>query len=985
MKKLLVLLSILLISTLAFGQAETTGRVTGNVVDEDGQPVVGALVSAMSPALLGERQQKTNERGEFLFALLPVGPYTVSISAPGMKTMDFNFRLNLGTTVPLNVTMQAGQDIVEEITVFGTATRFESTEGGENFNLETTVEELPIQSRRLEAIAFNAPNMTSGPNSTPRIAGANAFDTVVLLDGAEISDPLFGGGTGVYIEDAIEEVQVLTSGVSARYGRFQGGVLNAITKTGGNELTAAVRFEYQNQDWNSLTPYDEERDFQKADDLDWKAMATVGGYIMKDRLWFFGAGWYQPETTSNRTTRANQTYTRTDDEERYQYKLRGAITPNHVIDASYLEFEANVINYAGLPAGDALFATNGKRSDPRDMTTIAYQGVLGPAVFLDVMYTKKDVAIQSGGNPNAGTPIYDADEFNFYHNMWWDQTDDDLRNNETVGANLTYSFVTESFGSHTFEAGAQHLESTTGGANRQSGTGYNLLAWAPPRIYGPDSFVVMEQEPDGSFTPIVHGDGQVHFNLWPGMWTRLWVALPVGGEQQIDYDALYVQDSWEIGSFRIDAGLRYEAYSGNGPQQTDLVDYSSIAPRLGVTYNINQDWQVQAMWGHYQGRFNDKYAQGASGVGSAPSYTLSTYIGPECPDCTGDQLDPLVTDESNWAGITAYDSPGFPTVVLDPDLESGYAQDFNFAVKRALPNNTGTIELRYTNRSFKDLVDDYVGGDYMNTVDVIVDGTSFGSFDQEVWANSPEARRDYEAMTLTWDYRPNVTWNVGGNYTWSALEGNYTGEGTNTPASGSAIGDYPLITPQANAAPNGYLPGDTKHRIRAWANYRFDFERWGGLTLGGLFRYSSGTPYAHAVGSRDRWVDNQNANQDLDSTFTYFFEPRGSHRFNGSWAFDFSARYQVQVWKDLNAWLKLNVVNALDRDTLITFDTGVTVIESSIGVVDLNGDPVMSGGSQLMVDVPVGYSLPSSYGKRTGGGDYQTPRTYLLTWGLSWK
>ncbi len=976
MKKTLVFLSILLISALVFGQAETTGRITGTVTDEDGQPVVGALVTAQSPALLGERQQKTSARGEFLFALLPVGPYRVSISAPGKKTMDFTFQLNLGKTVPLNVTMQTGQDIVEEVTVFGTATRFETTAGGENFNLDTTVEELPIQGRGLESIAFNAPNMASGPNSTPRIAGANAFDTVVLLDGAEISDPLFGGGTGVYIEDAIQEVQVLTSGVSARYGRFQGGVLNAITKTGGNEFTATVRLEYNNDDWDSVTPYDKKKNTKIYNDTHYTALGTFGGYVLKDRLWWFFAGWYEPSSSSSRTTRAGQSYATTSSEDRYQYKLTGAITPDHVIDVNYLDFSSDTSNYAGLPAGDLNFAKNGTRSDPRDMTTVSYQGVLTPSLFLDMMYTKKNAAISGGGNPNAGTPIYEGREFRFYHNMWWDATDKDIRNNETYNANLTYTYPTDGWGNHTFEAGAQSITSTTGGSNRQSATGFNYVTWAA-------GFIVTDTNGD----PIVHPDGEVHFNLVPNTSSRLWVALPFKGEQSIDYTAAYLQDSWEIGKWRVDLGLRWEDYSGDGPLATNLINYNSLSPRLGVTFNINQDWQVQASWGHYQGRFNDSYAQNASGIGNAPRKTLANYSGPNCLNCTGDQLDPLVTNESNWGPTVGYNSPEFPTTILADDLESGYAQDVNFSVKRALPNNTGTVEVRYTNRSFHRLVDDFIGGDVAKVIDVTLDGTSFGKFDQTVWANTNLAKRDYQAITMTWDYRPNVTWNLGGNYTWSTLTGNYTGEGTNTPASGSAIGIYPLVTPSV-ATPTGYLPGDVRHRIRAWGAYRFDFNRWGGLTLGSIFRFASGSPWAHAAGGSKRWVDNPAMLQDRESTYTHYFEARGANTFNSSWAIDFSARWQIQIWKDLSAWLKVNAINVLDRDNLVTYKTSVERVTSEVEVVDLQGHPLVDASgnpTHETTDQTIGYKKEAGYGAATGRGDYLTPRTYLITIGLTWK
>ncbi len=950
MRKLALIFLILLIPALALGQAQTTGRVSGNVVDENGQPVVGAIVTVESPALLGERQARTNERGEFLFGLLPVGPYRVVVSAPGKKTMDFSFPLTLGQTVPLNVTMIEGQDLVEVVNVLGTQTRMETTANGENFNLNTMVEELPLNDRRIEELAFNAPNVTPGPNSTPSIAGAPSFDTTVLLDGAEISDPNFGGAPTLYIEDAVEEVQVLTSGISARYGRFQGGVLNAITKTGGNEFTASVRLEYENDDWNSQTPHD--AGLPQADDLSWTAMGTVGGYVMKDRLWFFLAGWYQPSTSESDSVGIDswtRSYTSETEQERYQYKMRGAIAPEHVLDVNYLEYDQTTSNYEAFPAGDLLGL--GLRSDPREVYTAAYQGVLNDSLFVDAQWSKKDVSIASGGDPTGGIPYWEATQDLTYHNHWFDASDPSIRNNETFGAALTYNFVSESYGAHTLEGGFQMLESETGGENRQSPVGFALLDWVE------SVFSRLDENGNPRYNILSVADGGDY---------ELWEALPLGGSAFINYDAFYVQDSWEIGSWRVDAGLRWEQYDNEGPLPVQTVDFNDISPRLGVTYNIDNDWQVMATWGKYVARLHDGQINNSTGVDSAPMIIYVDYVGPTIMDADGATIDAAISNTDNWATVAGYTSPVFPTTVVDPDLGAPYAQDLNLAVKRALPNNTGTVSLTYTRRVFKDLLDDFTGGDYQNIIDVEFDGTLFGSFDQKVWTNNPDAIREYDGIVLTVDYRPNTTWSIGGNYTWSRTWGNYEGEGVGQPGNGSVLGDYPNSIPMATAAPTGYLQGDTPHRARLWGNYRFDFSRYGSLTLGGLLRFSSGTPYSLARNVRV-WNDDPAALDDLSERYPHFFDStRGAHRFNSSWALDFSARYQVQVYKDLSAWVKLSAVNILDRDELISHNTSI--------IVDTNDD-----------GVPIGYSLGSRFGQSISAGDYQNPREWLLTVGASWK
>ncbi len=418
----------------------------------------------------------------------------------------------------------------------------------------------------------------------------------------------------------------------------------------------------------------------------------------------------------------------------------------------------------------------------------------------------------------------------------------------------------------------------------------------------------------------------------------------------------------------MDAGLRHEAYDSEGPMPTQTVDFSDISPRLGVTYNINNDWQVMATWGKYVARLHDGQINNSTGIGSAPRITRQWYIGPEHLDVTGDVIDAAIADPANWALTTEYKSPEFPTTVLDPDLQSPYAREMNFAVKRALPNNTGTVTLTYTHRTFEDLIDDFKGGAYQHTVEIDPDGDGTPDlFDQKVWANNPNAIREYDGLALTFDYRPNTTWNIGGNYTWSRMWGNYEGEAGNQPGIGSALGDYPNSIPVAAASPTGYLAGDTPHRARIWGNYRLDFERYGTLVLGGLFRYSAGTPYSIQDGSVDVWVDDPAAHNDAGTTYRHYFDStRGAHRFNSVYALDFSARYQIRVFKDLDAWAKLSFVNVLNLDRLVTWRTRVNAI------TDDNG-------------VPIGYEEASGFGQATGRANYQVPRTVELTLGASWK
>src|SRR6202008_497175 len=105
--------------------------------------------------------------------------------------------------------------------------------------------------RTLQGITTLSPGVSENTPNTIQVVinGAFAFDNVFMLNGVDVNDNLFGSPQKLFIEDAIEETQVLTSGITAEYGRFTGGVVNAITKSGGNTFSGTYRANLQNPSW----------------------------------------------------------------------------------------------------------------------------------------------------------------------------------------------------------------------------------------------------------------------------------------------------------------------------------------------------------------------------------------------------------------------------------------------------------------------------------------------------------------------------------------------------------------------------------------------------------------------------------------------------------------------------------------------------------------------------------------------------------------
>lgn len=955
MRRLAIVAIALLAPALALAQSETTGTVTGTIMDADGAPIAGALVAIEGTTLQGERSLKTDERGRFTAALLPVGNYRVVFTAPGKKSYEISFPLGLGKTVDLPIKLETGQDLEETVVVYGDTSPLETTEKGENFSYSGLIDELPVFDRDIGQVALLAPNVIEGPTpGTIQIAGAPSFDSNVLLDGSEISDPFFGDSRPLFIEEAVEETQVLTGGVSARYGRFTGGVVNAITKSGGNQFDGTVRVDLENQSWNAKTPFGEDQ----ADELGKTFSATLGGYLLKDRLWFFLAGRQFDADTAKTPTVLGDSFVEQREDDRVQLKLKGAITANHVIEGSYLRSRLtdtpdDILN--SLPAAEARAVSPGSET-PRDIYVLSYQGVLSQNAFLDVQGTVLKEDSIRGGDPALGSAWTSA--LGVFNNSLFNRTDRDVRDNETLGASLTWILGTENAGTHTLEGGAQYVNSRVEGWNLQSPTDFTLRDFSELAAL------------DGNGNPLFGEDGDLLFTLFSQDAFRFNAVIPPGLDPvtEIENTALYLQDTWEFGNWRLDAGLRWEQYDNNGPLATQNFDFSRVSPRLGVTYNITPDWQVQGTYGRYVAQFSQNHFNSAQGVQSAPRF-VDFYLGPDLVEVDRATIESALANPDYWLPFLYFGTENDANVIV-PGTESSYADDFNFAVKRAM-GRSGSWSLTYTHRAFRNLLDDYFGGDGPDGWVTVVDPKSGFEFevDQIRWQNNPDAERVYDAVTLAFDYRPGIKWNLGGNIVWSQLQGNYEGEAGNQPGIGSQEGDFASSTYPSTLEPYGRLAGDVPWRARLWGNYRFDFGRAGNLNLGAIGRYSSGFNYSLGA-FVDYPIDDPNSANDwfllglIPGSYTYTFGERGSERFDDWWALDLSARYQIPFYRDLSGWIKLAIENVTNEAAQVTGD--------------ITGDAILGPGG-----IPAGFQPGPLFSQALSERDYQTPRSYLLSVGVT--
>src|SRR5215470_962600 len=282
-------------SSAVFGQSQiTTGTVQGDVLDEKGGSVAGASVEAKNLDTNFIQTESTNTDGHFVFLSLAPGRYTLTINKQGFATViQQNVNLTVGQTINIPVTLKisaiAQQIVVTEVPVVE-VTKTESASTLDELSVATT----PVLGRKFEDLLTLTPgvSITQGPDGDEiNINGQRGIFNNISLDGGDYNNGFFGeqmGGQRAAIDitlEAIKEFQIVASGANAEFGRTAGGVVNVITKSGTNNWHGSA-FEYFRTEGLTAAASDGMplTDFHRE-----QFGGSVGGPIIKDKLFYFGA------------------------------------------------------------------------------------------------------------------------------------------------------------------------------------------------------------------------------------------------------------------------------------------------------------------------------------------------------------------------------------------------------------------------------------------------------------------------------------------------------------------------------------------------------------------------------------------------------------------------------------------------------------------------------------------------------------------------
>ena len=915
---LLITLSVL-VAVAGFAQTSTTGAIEGKVTDGSGAPLPGVTVELRSPNLQGTKTDVSDANGRFRFGLLPPGIYSLTATLSGSSTVrQTNLQVGLGKTLPMEVTLS--QAVAETIIVTGAAPVVDVSTITTGANITSkTMESLPL-ARNYVAVARVAPGTNSDATGVT-VYGSSGAENQFNVDGLNTTDVQYGTQGKFLNFDFIQEVEVKTGGLPAEYGRMTGGLINAITKSGGNEYKGdAFAFESPRSfhagnktftDRSASTP----SAASERDQFD--GGVDVGGYFVKDRLWFFGA--YDHLNQRELNTRVNTdlvvqpspflqaTYTLpvgasltgTTKRDLYAGKLTLRLTPSQNLNLSVFgdPFKISGPLYAlsGPPTSfDGNLTGGGTDYNAR------YNAVITTDYLLDAEggRHRQEQKYRGGGAAIPAfidatvTPNVVTGGFSFFEN-------------ETFGRTVGKVDVARYFTKHDVKVGGDYedLEAThdafTGGAGQRI---YKFIRNGV--VYYRHRYYVNDLAP---------GYNRSDPNTWV-------IAVPLSSKPQTKNHSAYAQDAWKVlPNFTLSAGIRWESQEviGRGGVTAFKLD-KNWAPRLGFIWDPGNSGRskLYANYGRfYEGIPQDINIRSFGGEVLCFCYNFSTNPADIKPDPAAPRRSSIL---------------GGPELV-DPNLKGQHLEEYLVGYEREVATNFA-VGIKGTYRKLSDVIEDMLilsTGVYFVANPGKGIGREAGFYDGVTTGIAPLAKRTYKGVEISARKRFTSGYQFFASYVWSRLEGNYDG---------AFQASTDQLDPNINSAydyadfsvnNHGLLSNDRTHQLKFDGTYEFGSPVTG-LSFGLSTHYASGIPLT-AFGYSFAY-----------SNWEYYLTPRGSlGRGPAEYEMDFHIGYPIRTGP-ARITIVADVFNALNLQRKILLDNRYNLPEDQpcAGIPDTicNGD-----------------------------------------------
>lgn len=900
-KILIFVLLVLLAGGTAIAQINPEGKITGKVSDDQGNPLPGVTVEATSPKLVGKAATVTDASGTFRLLALPSGTYELVFTLPGFKTLvRKDIILQLSQTLVLNVTMEPAA-IEEQVTVVGQSPLIDvkSTVKGAVMTKETFLS-LP-RGRNFESLITTVPGVNSeGIAGGISVDGASGAENMWYVDGTNVTEIHVGTRAQNVVLELVDELKVTASGYNAEFGGSMGGVVNVVTRSGGNTFHGDVIGFYENnklwmqgksRDYLRLDPYDpttQHYEYVNDDDLFFdggkardkynrlEGVFSLGGYIIKDKLWFFGS--YNPiysQTNALRdfNQRSGPFYNFI---QWYRYdnasiKLTAAPITGLRLSASYVN---NFYRYKGsIPSinGTSNPATP-YYQDGYDYPnfsaafTADYSGKNNLLVSLRAGWHRQDIGNQ-GILPPAGPTYYFSYANSIYQSLYdamgrpdlvhlagyatsatWLNLRRELR--EKVSTNLDATYYLNLAGEHAWKAGVQFIWLHENYDYTPNAPRINLY-WNRSSSFGRGTY---------GYYIIRHG-----YNSYPYGW-----AWNIHSNNW----ALYLQDSWTISNrLTINLGVRTEyEYIPSFDPTYDITpikfDFKDkLAPRFGLVYDVFGDSSLKLFgsFGIYYDVMKLYLAEGAFGGFKWKNsyFALNeldwTQIAANFVN-TGnfEDLADQAPGTNQYLGTIDFRYPSFDAV--DPSMKPVSQMEVSFgAEKKILEDLSFSARAVYKHliRTIEDIgaYQEVAPGQFAEVYMFANPGygwarpESKGGILSDAYWPMPKAKRDYYGLNLALEKRFSHNWQGGINYTLSRVQGNYGGlassdESGRVSPNVERYFDYWFMPFKADGSVlGGPLPQDRTHYIKAYGSYAFPF----GLTIGVTAYARSGLPLSTRI------------------------------------------------------------------------------------------------------------------------------------------
>ncbi len=810
--------------------AATTGQLMGLVVDDEDAPLPGVTISATAPTQIGgEQLTQTGADGRFQYPNLAPGIFTVRFTLDGFVTQELTeVRIRVDRMTELRVNLPRGtfEDLIE-VRESTPVVDPQQISTGQTFS-DTYITETAGMFGNWEALIGQAAG--TDPEDNRRIMGSVPESNTYLLDNMDGTNKWFRGPTPASTSlpvDVLQEVAFHSAGFEAEYGQATGGVINVVTKSGGNKFVGTLDVRYSDSDFeNRGDHYDPDEQVSESQ----RASVTLGGPILQDRLWFFGAYSHSKELW----TPTGAPTTGIDIGDVYFGKLNWQANPSWSAlgKISYNPKSEENWNSSQFVASEATATWEGESA----IGSAELTGVLSDSLLWTLRLGRHELPNREQPADGDLVTIAHHNPFNgeSYGNYLgqgiWNDVDDE------IATELSW-FVDDIAGSHDIRAGARLGAATYTDDVCTNGQGRCRE--------GNEGFRFLDRAPAGDPIPFA---------------MRL---TPVEGEREFngDFQVVYGQDAWRVRpDLTLQLGLRWDraTYDNNTGQ---VADVSKLQPRLGAAWDVTRNGRnmVRASWGRFMSPATMmlSFFSRASAAPIEDWFSCSFFGFPDPSACSGIaaawglgyRTDPEAWDPAGWLLDPADVHGGEPNQIAD-GLRPMHVDQWMVGFERELFRRTA-LEVSYINKKGTDLVEDTCQGNYpIPSADADCDFLLF--------ANLPGLRSDYEAWLLRFESRALDRLHLLASWVISDSKGSVDQGSGGTQ-------DYDVY-PYTWVNRYGYLPDQSRHRVKlsGYALLPYDFTL---SVIGGWSSDFRWTPFGSPP-----------PGSGVSSAYRVFLEPRGSRK-----------------------------------------------------------------------------------------------------------